>query len=149
MDSPSKLLLMVAVSAIFLAPVTSADPLKSAATLPYSVSVNQGVIVLEIVNSFWTNSQITPKPNGSELALAKARVISLLSPIKVAESNALLQKSVISLALAQGGWKVYTSPPPGPTVRVPEAPAFGLLGLNLAFLIGLALVFRRRILYLN
>ena len=147
MNTHGKLLLMAAVFAILLAPVTRADQLKSAAKLPYSVSVNQGVVVLEIVNSFWTNSQITTKPNGSELALAKARIISLLSTIKVAESNVQLQTSVVSAALAHGGWKVYT--PPSPNVRVPEAPALGLLGLNLALLVGLALVFRRRILYLN
>jgi hypothetical protein len=149
MNSPGKLFLMATAFAIYLAPVTSADQLKSAATLPYSVSVNQGVVVLEIVNTYWTTSQITTNPTSSALALAKARIISLLSPIMVAESNPLLQKSVISLALTKGGWKVYTPPPPRPNVQVPEAPAVGLLGLNLGLLVGLAFVFRRRILYLN
>jgi hypothetical protein len=149
MNSPGKLLLMATAFAIFLAPIASADQLKSAATLPYSISVNQGVIVLEIVNTYWTTSQITTNPTSAVLALAKARIISLLSPIKISESNVLLQQSVISLALTKGGWKVYTPPPPRPTVQVPEAPALGLLGLNLGLLVGLTLVLRRRILYLN
>lgn len=160
----SKLRMMGVVLAISVGPAAFADQLnlklanvvsnKTADIPTYSISVKNGAVVLGIVGDFWTNSRLGSSwkptgPSASELALAKVALNLLLRPLNLAKFSTLLQKPLIARALSQGGWKVYKLDEPRLVVKVPEASAFALLGLNMAALLGLAVIFRRRIVQLN
>ena len=160
----SKLRMLGVVLAISVGPAAFADQLnlklanvvsnKTADIPTYSISFKNGAVVLGIVGDFWTNSRLGSSwkatgPSASELALAKVALNLLLRPLNLAKFSTLLQKPLIARALSQRGWKVYKLDEPPLVVKVPEAPAFALLGLNMAALLGLAVIFRRRIVQLN
>ena len=155
------------VLAVSVCPVVYADQLtpkaapaglvnNSPGSIPsYTLTWQTGSIVLGIVGDFWTNSKIgstwkVTGPSASQLAQAKVGINKLLQPFKLVGLPPVLQKPLVSLALSIGGWKVFKNvPTPTPVVKVPEASAFSLLGLNLAALLGLMFVFRGRLVRLS
>lgn len=137
-----------------LASVGPPSLVKWAAVTPpsYTISVEKNrAVVLEILGDFWTNSKISSTwkatgPSAFQLAQVKVGINKLLQPLKLGGLSPLLQRPLISVALSLGGWKVHKNVP---IVKVPEAPVFALLGLNMAALLGFAFVFRRRIIRLS
>ena len=71
------------------------------------------------------------------------------TPQILAQAKLYLEQAKGATANSFAGWTVYTPNPLTASqemlVHVPEAPAVALLGLNIAALLGLAAIFRRRI----